>query len=73
MEFRDKLVAVRKKLIMSQQDFAKALGVGYTTLNRWENGARQPNYIGQRILLYILTKYMICLMMVTTVCKFRLK
>jgi DNA-binding transcriptional regulator YiaG len=48
MEYKDKLKLVRKKLIMSQQDFAKALGVGYSTLNRWENGLREPNYIGQR-------------------------
>ena len=48
MEFKDKVIMVRKKLIMNQTDFAKLLGVGYTTLNRWENGAREPNYIGQR-------------------------
>ena len=48
MEFKDKIKIARQTLLLSQQDFAKVLGVGYTTLNRWENGLRQPNYRGQR-------------------------
>ena len=32
----------------SQADFAKKLGVAYSTINEWENGVRHPNYIMQR-------------------------
>lgn len=48
MEFRDKIKFARQQLIMSQQDFAKELGIGYSTLNRWENGIQKPHYRGQR-------------------------
>ena len=38
MEFKDKVRAVRQKLLMSQEEFAKALGVAFSTINLWENG-----------------------------------
>jgi len=43
MEFKDKVFAVRMKLGLSQEGLARALGVGYVTLNRWENGVTKPN------------------------------
>jgi len=43
MEFKDKVFAVRMKLGLSQEGMARALGVGYVTLNRWENGVTKPN------------------------------
>ncbi len=33
---------LRKKLGLTQEEFAKLLGVGYTTVNRWENGKNEP-------------------------------
>ena len=33
---------LRKKLGLTQEEFAKLLGVGYTTVNRWENGKSEP-------------------------------
>ena len=33
---------------LSQADFAKKLGVAFSTVNEWENGVRHPNYIMQR-------------------------
>jgi DNA-binding transcriptional regulator YiaG len=48
MEFKDKVKFVRQKLILSQQEFAKVLGIGFSTLNRWENGLQEPHYRGQR-------------------------
>lgn len=44
MTFGEKIKAVRNKLFLSQQDFAKELGVDFTTVNRWENGHHKPNY-----------------------------
>lgn len=34
--------------MLSQADFAKKLGVAFSTVNEWENGVRHPNYIMQR-------------------------
>ncbi len=48
MEFKDKVKIVRQKLMLSQSDFAKELGVAFSTINEWENGVRKPNYIMQR-------------------------
>lgn len=48
MEFKDKIKFVREKLLLSQADLAKELGVAFTTVNRWENGLRTPTFISQR-------------------------
>ena len=37
MEFKYKLIYARAKLDMSQTDLAKALGVSFQTINRWDN------------------------------------
>ena len=34
---------MRKKALLSQEDFAKALNVSVGTINRWENGKTKPN------------------------------
>ena len=33
---------LRKKLGLTQEEFAQLLGVGFTTVNRWENGKSEP-------------------------------
>ena len=43
MEFKDKVYQARMQLGLSQTDFAKMLGVGFATVNRWENGVTKPN------------------------------
>ena len=48
IEFKDKVKFARQKLMLSQADFAKELGVAFSTVNEWENGVRHPNYIMQR-------------------------
>ena len=66
MEFKDKVKFARQKLMLSQADFAKKLGVAFSTINEWENGVRHPNYIMQRkfaafceeYLLWILITYL---------------
>ena len=32
------------KSLLSQADFAKELGVSFSTVNRWENGKALPNF-----------------------------
>lgn len=34
---------MRKRALMSQEDFAKALDVSVGTINRWENAKTKPN------------------------------
>ena len=38
MEFKDKLIAARAKLNLSQEAMARALDVSFATINRWERG-----------------------------------
>ena len=38
---------VRRQLAMSQEDLARALGVSYATINRWENGQVRPSKLGK--------------------------
>lgn len=35
---------IRKQSLLSQQDFADALGVSFSTVNRWENNKAMPGY-----------------------------
>jgi len=39
---------VRKRLNISQQDLATALGINFTTVNRWENGHVKPSKMGEK-------------------------
>ena len=36
------ILVVRKKALLSQEDFAKALDVSVGTINRWENAKTKP-------------------------------
>lgn len=48
MGFKDEFKAMRKKLLMSQHDIAKEIGVSYAPVNRWEQGAYMPTYKAQK-------------------------
>lgn len=48
MDYRKALRALREKLLFSQTDLAKALGVSYVSVNRWENGKNLPSYKAKR-------------------------
>lgn len=48
MTFGEKVKAARLQLFLSQEKFAKELGVSFATINRWERGLCEPNYEGQR-------------------------
>ncbi len=47
MLFSEKIKFVRKKLYLSQAALAKAIGVSFPTINRWENGHSMPNLVLQ--------------------------
>ena len=38
------LKKIRQQCLLSQKDFADALGVSFSTVNRWENGKTVANY-----------------------------
>ena len=48
MTFAEKMQAVRKRLILSQEAMAKELGVSFATVNRWEKGKCEPGYKAQK-------------------------
>jgi DNA-binding XRE family transcriptional regulator len=45
MEFKDKVKAVRAKLLITQEQLGKELGCTMATVNRWENGKKPPSFI----------------------------
>lgn len=66
MTFGEKIKNVRLQLFLSQEKFAKQLGVSFATVNRWEKGVCEPNYEGQKafhdfakkmIFIYNMTQY----------------
>ena len=44
MSFAEKIKQIRKMTFLSQESFAKEIGVSFSTVNRWENGKAKPNY-----------------------------
>lgn len=59
MEIPDKIKYIRQNLFLSQEDFAKELGVAFSTINRWENGKTKPNYRKQKALHELCKKHKI--------------
>lgn len=48
MDYRKAIKELREKLLVSQNELAKMLGVSFATVNRWENGRYEPNYKAKR-------------------------
>ena len=44
MDIGNAIKDIRVKSLLSQADFAKELGVSFSTVNRWENGKANPNF-----------------------------
>ncbi len=42
-DIADRVLRLRRQLGMTQVQFAKALGVSFASVNRWENGQARPN------------------------------
>lgn len=43
MKLSNEIKRIRQCLFMSQVDFAKEIGVAFSTVNRWEGGKAKPN------------------------------
>lgn len=44
MDLSESIKYIRHKCLLNQTEFAKVLGVSFTTVNRWENEKAIPNY-----------------------------
>ncbi len=42
MKFSDSIRKIRRTCLLSQEDFAKQIGVSFSTVNRWENEKAIP-------------------------------
>jgi putative transcriptional regulator len=45
--FATSVKTLRAQLGLSQEDLAKALGVSFASVNRWENGKTQPSKLAK--------------------------
>ena len=50
MSFCDDIRTIRQKCFLSQEAFAKELGVSFATVNRWESGKTKPTYRTMRLI-----------------------
>ena len=48
MLFADKIKFARAKLLITQKELAKQLGVSFVTISRWESGKLQPTFINEK-------------------------
>ena len=57
MQYKDAIILLRQKLLLSQQEFAKMLGVSFASVNRWEQGHHEPTYAARRKLMKLMKEY----------------
>lgn len=50
---------LRKKMLLTQTEFADKLGISFATVNRWENGSYDPTMKTKRKLAPLFEKYSI--------------
>lgn len=49
------IVALRQSLNMTQEEFAHAIGVTVSTVNRWENGHVEPSRLARKAMEILAT------------------
>ena len=57
INYADAILKLRAHLNMSQEEFAKFLGVSFTSVNRWENGIHEPTKLAKVKILELIEKY----------------
>lgn len=50
MKYSEAIKLLRKKLLLTQDELAKKLGVSFETVNRWESGRYIPTMKTKRLL-----------------------
>ena len=48
MSFSEELKSIRQKSFLSQEAFARELGVSFSSVNRWEGGRSKPNLMAMK-------------------------
>lgn len=48
MNYSGDLKKLREKMLLTQSEFGKLLGVSFETVNRWENGKHVPTMRAKR-------------------------
>lgn len=43
MTFPKEIKRIRQRSFLTQEEFAKKIGVAFSTVNRWESGRAKPN------------------------------
>ena len=56
MDYAKAVKELRRKLLVSQSELAKMVGVAFATVNRWENGGFEPSYKTKRKLRVLFKK-----------------
>lgn len=59
MTYAEAIEKLRKKMLLTQTEFANLLGVSFGTVNRWESGKYEPTMKNKRKLAPYFEKYMI--------------
>lgn len=52
MSFSEEIKRIRRKAFLTQEDFAKEIGVSFATVNRWETGKAKPNLKTMKLIDY---------------------
>lgn len=57
MDYAKAVKELREKMLISQADLAKKLGVSFASVNRWENERYEPSLKAKRKLRTLFTRY----------------
>ena len=61
IDYATAIKQLRDKMLLSQEEFAKVLGVSFASINRWENGHYEPTKLVKIRLKELFEKYDISL------------
>ena len=44
----DEIKKLRTRCFLTQEEFARKIGVAFSTVNRWEQGKSKPNFVAMK-------------------------
>lgn len=62
-DYQKTIASLRNKLILSQEEFAKLLGVSFASVNRWKRGHHEPTIKVKRKIIEFCKKHKVELVM----------
>lgn len=57
MNWAESIKELRNKMLLTQDELAKKIGVSFASVNRWENGEHEPTMKIKRELMKLMKKY----------------